>query len=120
MKTFVYVLLISTSSLPVASIPTDPPRRRYQLTEEEPVGTFVADVKTDSQLSADELRFVVLTPDGELGRRLFNVEESSGILRTATVVDRDGICPGEVQCVVEVDVGVRPRKYFQVIGVKIR
>lgn len=120
MKTFVYILLISTPSLQqVAGIPTDPPRRRYQLIEEEPVGTFVADVKTDSRLPSDELHFVVLTPDGELGRRLFSLEAASGVLRTATVVDRDAICPGETDCIVEVDVGVQPRKYFQVLKLSV-
>jgi len=117
MKTFLYVLLISVH--PGTGIPTDPPRRNYQLVEEEPVGTFVANVKTDSQLSGDELRFVILTPDGELGRRLFSVEAESGILRTATVVDRDAICPGEAACLVEVDVGVQPRKYFRVLKVSV-
>jgi len=119
MKTFVLFLLISTSSVQIAGIPTDPPRRRYQLTEEEPVRTFVADVKTDFQLSGDQLRFVVLTPDGELGRKLFGVDASSGIIRTATVVDRDAICPGEADCIVEVDVGVRPRQYFQVLKLSV-
>jgi len=120
MQTFIYVLLIATPSLRhVTGVPTDPPRRRYQLTEEEPVGTFVADVKTDSQLSGDDLRFVILTPVGELGRRLFSLEADSGVLRTAAVVDRDAICPGEVGCVVEVDVGVQPRKYFQVLKLSV-
>jgi len=79
----------------------------------------VADVKTDFQLSGDELRFVVLTPDEELGRTLFRLEAASGMLLTATVVDRDTICRGEVECVVEVDVGVRPRKYFQVLKLSV-
>ena len=120
MKTFIYVLLVCTSSLRhVVGVPTDPPRRRYQLTEEEPVRTFVADVKTDSQLAGDDLRFVVLTPDGELGRRLFSIDAASGVLRTATVVDRDAICPGETECIVEVDIGVRPREYFQVLKLSV-
>ena len=119
-KTLVYVLLICASSLqPVLGIPTDPPPRRYQLVEEEPVGTFVADVKTDFQLSGDELHFVVLTPDGELGQRLFSLEDASGVLRTAVVVDRDTICPGEIECTVEVDVGVQPRKYFRVLKLAV-
>ena len=120
MKTFLYVVLISTSSLqPVSSIPTDPPRPRYQLTEEVPVGTHVADVKEDFQLSGDDLRFVILTPDGELGRKLFSIEEASGVLRTAAVVDRDSICPGRPECVVDVDIGVQPRKFFRVLKLSV-
>ena len=119
MKTFLHVLLITSSSLHVVCLPTDPPRRRYQLTEEQPVSTVVADVKTDSQLTGDSLQFIVLTPDGELGRRLFAVHESSGVLRTATVIDRDAICPGELECIVDVDVGVRPLQYFQVLKLSV-
>ena len=122
MENFIRVLaLLCTSSLPepVDSVPTDPPRRRYQLTEEEPVGTFVADVKTDFQLFGDELRFVVLTPEGELGQRLFGVDASSGVVRTVTVVDRDVICPGQAECDVELDVGVRPRQNFLVLKLSI-
>jgi len=119
MRTLVYFLLISSSSLQITSVPTDPPRRLYQLTEEQPVSVVVADVKADSRLTGDSLRFIILTPDGELGRRLFTVDESSGILRTAKVVDRDSICPGELECIVDVDIGVRPREYFQVLKLSV-
>ena len=115
----VLLVLCSSSLRHATSIPTDPPRRRYQLTEEQPVRTFVADVKTDAQLVGDDLRFVVLTPDGELGRRLFNVEAGSGVLRTATVIDRDSICPGAVDCAVDVDIGVQPREHFRVLKLAV-
>jgi len=116
LKTLIYVLL---SLQLVTGVPTDPPRRLYQLTEEQPVGTLVADVRTDFHLSRDQLRFVVLTPTGELGQTLFTIEASSGLLRTATVVDRDTICPGEAECVVTVDIGVQPRRYFQVLKLSV-
>jgi len=122
MENFVYVLaVLSTSSLPqrVASIPTDPPRHRYQLTEEEPVGTFVADVKTDFQLSDDALRFAVLTPDGELGQRLFGVDASSGVVRTVAVVDRDAICPGRAECGVDLDVGAKSPRDLRAVNLRV-
>jgi len=123
-RTLMVVQLICSHACDVLGLPTDPPRRTYQLTEEEPVGTFVADLRADfmqPDVASDEqqLRFVILTPEGELGRRLFSIEPPTGLVRTATVVDRDSICPGEVDCVVELDVGVQPRHFFQLLKLAV-
>ena len=91
----------------------------YSIVEEQPSGTVVGELALDSRLDAvyepevfRQLSFVFL------GRaqpsELFALDERTGTLRTATVIDRDSICRQMSHCVVALDVAVQPAAYFQV------
>jgi len=96
----------------------------YQLVEELPAGTFVADVRRDSNLthidtseSASTVTYTLLTASAH-----FQVDPDTGILKTLDVIDRDVLCPGQASCQLSVDVVVRPDLggvYFQKVTVDI-
>ncbi len=113
----VFALSISVmemTPLPSSNSQHSSTRSKFNLTEEQPTGTIVADLKSlswhtdvdDKQLNTN-LSFVILTPEGAVGRKLFAVEPHSGLVRTATVIDRDTICRRQVTCHVELDIGVQ-------------
>jgi len=97
----------------------------YRVDEDCEVGTLLADVKTDAHLSelystavVDRLRLVTLATQSALdSRRHLDVDESSGLVRAATALDRDHICPAARACVLRVDFAVHPAAYFQLIKV---
>ena len=50
---------------------------------------------------------------------LFEVDSSSGILKTATEIDRDVLCARQIQCLVILNVAVGPGDYFELINVVV-
>lgn len=63
----------------------------------------------------DQLTFAFLSnPDS-----LFNLDARSGVLTAARRIDRDQLCPGQRSCVVLVDVGVQPARYFRKLRVEV-
>ena len=99
----------------------------YRVEEDCETGTVLADIKTDSGLSqryadrpavVDQLRFDMLTSplSADSGRHV-NVDERTGLVRSATTLDRDEICPSAASCTLYVDVAVYPGAYFQLIKV---
>ena len=85
----------------------------YQLVEEQPPGTVVADMRRDSGLVADSnssrtnTTFSLLVASAH-----FRVAVDSGVISTVAVVDRDVLCPGQSQCQLSVNVVVRPDMHF--------
>ena len=84
----------------------------YRVIEECSLNTFVADLKNDAGLmtsrSAEHLEFRLLT-----NSTYFNLDQTSGILRTSGRVDRDTICPARDNCTLVADFIVKPLMYFR-------
>jgi len=99
----------------------DPPQTAhlsYQLVEEQPEGTFIADIRRDSGLSVvypagtgSGVTFSLLTPSAH-----FQIHPDSGNLSTSSVIDRDVLCPGQSVCQLPADVVVRPVMYFRKVS----
>ena len=96
----------------------------YELTEEQPSGTFVGDVVGDARLrqlySAEDflqLRFRFLSESAESAS--FEVDVSRGVLRTRGRVDRDALCGPVALCRVRLDVAVQPVRLFRIIKVSV-
>ena len=101
---------------------------QYTIEEEKPAGVFVGNVANDANLS-DKYGFEVLaklrysflqgqSPDKEISE-ILSIEEDSGIIRTATWVDREALCQQRQECSVKVDVAVTPAAYFEIITVQV-
>ena len=82
-----------------------------------PVDTHLAD-KYDARV-LQSLRYSFLTQPNEDVNKYFAIEEKTGVIRTATVIDRDTLCPQLLSCHISLDVAIRPAQYFQVITVRI-
>jgi len=106
---------------------------RYEIEEGVPRGTVVGNVVDDAQLrsrySAADLsvmrfRFLVSSTAGGGGGRgataLFDVGSRSGVIRTATTIDRDddALCRRRRRCELSVDVITQPVQLFQIIKVR--
>jgi len=97
----------------------------YRVDEDCQLGTLLADIRTDSRVSEqynssvlDQLQFVMLATQSPLDtRRHFNVDESTGLVRAASSLDRDVICPAALHCTLNVDFAVHPAAYFRLIKV---
>ena len=115
---FQAAILLSVSLLLLASPDSVlPPRSTlYQLAEEQPSGTFVADLRQDLN-PAPGASFVLVSSTPDLN--LFTIHAQTGVIRTATVIDREVICPRAPACLVELDIGLQPAKFFQLVKVKI-
>ncbi|KAJ8297857.1 hypothetical protein KUTeg_024388 [Tegillarca granosa] len=109
---------------------------QYKLIEEKPIATFVGNVKTDSTLRSEmtdqefsQLQFQILT-EGNQYAQLFSITDDNGILKSASVIDREDVCQPGVQCILEFSVSIFKRdvtdldklgfvKFLQ-IGVEIK
>ena len=117
--------------------PVDPRRKTtkpldpltYVIVEELPVMTPVGSVPVDAMFdrvyTKDQLRnfqYAVgsqATSDRSKKVELFSVDGTSGIIRTATRIDREFVCFERVTCSVMLDVIVTPAEYFRIVKVSI-
>lgn len=98
----------------------------YRLIEESPAGTLVGDLLRDfpglARLAEDQLRFSIVTSRiTSSGQAQFKVGERDGRLMTSSPIDREGVCPNRdvTDCVIRLDVAVRPLSVFRLIRVII-
>lgn len=118
-------MLCSTVWLLALCVHSSPVTLLYRIEEDCELGTVLADIKTDLQRSllynrttVDQLRIVMLATQSAADlRRHFNVDEVTGLVRAATSLDRDDICPAADNCILNVDFAVQPAAYFQLIKV---
>ena len=110
--------LLACSAL--AAIPS-----HYNVSEEQPEGTFVADVKKDFPFDypeeiLSELRFTFRQRGPSYD--LFQIDAESGHISTRVVIDRETLssCVFLDVCDLELSISVKPLQYFQIIKVKIR
>jgi len=110
----VAVIVLTTAEAPL----------RYRILEESSAASiFVGDVRTDSGIAADTaaagLRFAVLPGRHQ---KLFSVDETTGILRTQTPLDRDSLCADRPlsACMLDVEVAiVHPAEEFRAFSVEV-
>jgi len=110
---------------------------RYQIEEGVPRGTIVGNVVDDARLrsrySAADLnvmrfRFLVSSSSAGAaggdsaasGSSLFEISATSGVIRTATEIDRDDdtLCRRRRRCELSIDVITQPVQLFQIIKVR--
>ena len=101
-------------------------RVQYSIVEESPDGTLIGQIAEDADLDLkysqevlNQLRYSFLRPDG-IYSSYFEIEESTGNLKTIRTVDREELCPnGPIYCDIEFDVAVRPVpvKFLEIINV---
>jgi len=98
----------------------------YDVHEEQPIGSFVGDVKHDANLTSlyspsvvDRLRFTFMR---QYSTQLFDIDSATGVVRSSARVDREQLCPfaaGGEPCVVRIDVAVRPVDYFRIVRLTV-
>lgn len=109
------------------SFPADRVQLNYSLTEEQPAGIVLGNVKeaflkgkSYAQETLSRLRFAFLRSEGQ-HLEYFEMEPESGILKTRDVVDRELLCASESsgECELEFEVAVRPVpvSYLEVVVV---
>lgn len=112
----------------------------YDVAEELPVGTFVGDVATDAEFNRkhtsavfNQLRYGFLTLPSAGDLVYFSIDEETGVIRTASIIDRESACTdnrilaptsgsgrGEnARCLIKFDVAVRPIEHFQIVRVRV-
>lgn len=98
----------------------------YSIYEELETGTVVGDVRSDSNIAQlhteDEALLLRFSFKQSLSnsRRLFTIDESQGIIRTAGVLDRDTLCAASAtSCDFALDVTVKPLRYVQIVKVVV-
>lgn len=84
----------------------------WNLLEEQGEKTYIGNIARDSSLYANVtmeefqlMKFQILT-QGNIYAPLFNIDESASTLTTATVLDREDLCPDMPQCVLSFSVAV--------------
>ncbi len=95
-------------------------RIQYEIYEQTPAKSYVGDIPQDAGLKdryTEELQNIhyKMLSDSVY----FEVDETSGILRTADILDREVVCPMKVDCTVDVEVAVQPHRYFEVLKVTV-
>ncbi len=97
----------------------------YRIYEETPSNSYIGDIPKDAgflQLyDQDELSTItysILTQNSEAAQ-YFNVDENSGILRTAALINREILCPQQVNCTSKVDIATQPAEYFQIVKITV-
>ena len=107
----------------------------FHMLEEQPIGTFVGNVKENQELLAlyanydviDRLLFAFRSSTSSLPYRYFAIDERTGVITTRERVDRENLCPADDddvdvvvwQCTVTLDVVIRPAQYYQIIRVVV-
>ena len=110
----------------------------YTVAEELPVETFVGNVATDAGFDRkysseifDQLRYGFLTLPSAGDLVYFSIDERTGVIRTATAIDREAACTdnrlastgrGDVsdeRCSIKFDVAVRPIEHFRIVRVRV-
>ena len=118
------VILLSVLLFTMLTSPALGIKLTYTILEElQPfaVGNIAQDAGLGQKYSAEaftQLRYTLGEVQPAMHRGLLTVDESGGILRTAQVVDRDLICPGQERCVIALQVQVKSPR-FQIILVDV-
>ena len=84
----------------------------FSVAEQSAVGTVIGRVSQYAEISqagrpvvaAADLRYRIRSSAASSQRRYFDLDELTGVLRTAAVLDREELCPYEPFCQLVVDV----------------
>ena len=124
-KMYVILYLLLSSVRLIISDGQNSLNVNYTIVEEMEPNTHIGNIKSGADLEKNyeedvlqKLQFKFLDAS-RVESELFKVDLESGVLETATKIDRDKICPAEETCTLSFDVAVQPTKYFQVIKVTV-
>ena len=128
MASVIYDILLTLTVLCLHHISCQTTDLQYNIEEEKPAGVFVGNVANDANLDEkydsdvlEKLRYSFLQGQGP-GKEIseiLNIEEDTGIIRTATWIDREALCQQRQECSVKLDVAVTPSDYFEIITVQV-
>jgi len=96
-----------------------------ELDASTPVGSVPIDAMLDRIYTEEQLKcFRYAIRSQTIAERsdrvdLFTIDVTSGIVRTATRIDRDVVCHGRSLCIVLLDVIISPAEYFRIIRIAI-
>lgn len=97
----------------------------YVVLEELPVGTLIGNVVVDHHLAdvysnqtLSSMRFSILS-HGDSEEALFDIDETSGVIRTTHRIDRDALCPQQPDCYLWLDVATLPVSLFRIYKIRI-
>lgn len=94
---------------------------RYNISEERPINTLVANVRRDlsrrSSHSATTLNLLRYRLRNE--SNYFRIDSVSGELRTKSVIDRDDLCYMRDVCEITADVIVEPLQYYDIVAIVV-
>ena len=98
---------------------------QYHIVEELPSSTLIGRVAVDAGLDRlypphvrNEFRYRFLEQPND-NREYFAIEETTGILHTTEVIDRDVICAGMSECTLSLSIAISPADYFRIIEVRV-
>ena len=117
-KCLLYCVVVTSMCVHVHALLT------YTLEEESDAGTFIGNIKTDSELSLeyDNATFQSLTYRLRYSSglyALFSVSQRRGELRSASRIDREAVCQQTNPCHIDLDVTTQPVQYFHIIKVRV-
>ncbi|ELU03736.1 hypothetical protein CAPTEDRAFT_41777, partial [Capitella teleta] len=99
----------------------------FTVREEMPKGTFIGNVPEGANMAAeytpdilDTLRYSFSRTEGNSVEDLFNLDEVSGDLTSAAVIDRDDICYQKEECQLKLKIQVLPEQYFAILTVNVQ
>ena len=119
--TAVKVLMVAT----VFSLPAVGAAVRYSILESLPPQSLIGNIPRDAALDLvrtdEELAMLTYSFLNQPGTDsdYFTVDEHSGMLRTATSIDRDVICLHQSSCTLTMDVATGPAEFFSVINIAV-
>lgn len=94
---------------------------RYNISEERPINTLVANVRRDlsrrSSHSATTLPLLRYRLRNE--SNYFRIDSVTGELRTKSVIDRDELCYMRDVCEITADVIVEPLQYYDIVAIVV-
>ena len=100
----------------------------YSMVEELGADTIVGNIGTDSKLveryGADvfgNLKFSFLKQD-EPNRDYFDIDPTTGLLKTKRIIDREKLCSEKEDCVLKFDVAISPVpiRYLEVVAIQVK
>ena len=111
-----YYLFLLILQLVYSTLEEATPPLSYHVTEEQVRGTLVTNLSSDARLSPEvlaKIRFRFMDDS----QPLFDIDPSSGVIRTSDVIDRDhpSLCRYRDTCLLRLDVAIQPLQYFQVL-----
>ena len=120
----IFCVVMATATLALGDVTL-----RFNIREERKIGTTIVSLKNERQITdrfsnaqVRQLSFKYLDP-AQIQRiaRYFDLEEWTGILTFAEVLDRDDpdICRQLEDCLITLDIAINPTEFFDVIHVEI-
>ncbi|KAK2165578.1 hypothetical protein LSH36_48g04019 [Paralvinella palmiformis] len=95
----------------------------YSIEEETDIGQQVGPVFADAGLESDEQiarnGYLVFTDETSSAASLFSLSDGR-VLTVGDRLDRETLCSGREDCIIDLDLQLEPQSYFQIVKVQVR